>query len=357
MPYQDIKEERKALLLNEKKATLDKGAKIINTYLSDYKKNLAIPCDLLGGQMWIKLCRKKCEINKWLAYTHLTTSLPYKGGYGRQIFMLMYCDQHIIGMVEIRPALRSLPLRDRLLGWDKKDLYDERKINLIQSIGVCVPTRTYAKLLLGKLLIYMIFSSESIDIVNKYSRSQDKTELLGFGKKRMEEQSIIGFDTTSLYGKSAIYNRIPFLKYLGTTFGQTPIYFSEEEWSEIRKRHRKLFPHYWRNPRLLSQRHQMLRHFEQYYKNIGAFNPYLAKFQDTEYKRGVYFGFVKDADNQCLEEMVDWWRERWLVGRMERIEFDVKQEIKDEETRLQLLMEDHRERVIASKGKGLGLCH
>jgi HD-GYP domain-containing protein (c-di-GMP phosphodiesterase class II) len=51
-----------------------------------------------------------------------------------------------------------------------------------------------------------------------------------------------------------------------------------------------------------------------YYKKIGKEFPYT--YSSTNFKRGVYFGYCIDSS---LENQINIWRNRWLIGRMERM--------------------------------------
>ena len=51
-----------------------------------------------------------------------------------------------------------------------------------------------------------------------------------------------------------------------------------------------------------------------YYKKIDKEFPY--EYKNVAFKRGVYFGYYV---NETLIEQIETWRNRWLKGRIERL--------------------------------------
>lgn len=272
-----------------KAETLYNNEKLINKYKEEYELNSQMECDLINGNIHIEICETKEQKQKWLAFVHMTTSLPYKGAVGRQIKLFIKCGDHILGMVHLTSPLAQLRVRDEYLNF--KDKWQELKS--IYNIETCVCTPKYRDYLTGKLLIYCIFSNE----IKEYLEEK-------YGDK------LIGFETTSLYGKSSIYNRIPFLKYLGLTDGLSAVYLKDEEWQQIYKEYKEVFPNTKTN-RLAPVKFQIVDKLSTWYKQQGKIFPY--QYKSQSFKRGVYFGYKRDID---LSDAVNEWRERWLYKRI-----------------------------------------
>jgi len=284
------KDYKRSLLKEYKDETLEKNKKTIEKYQSDYNENSQINCDLTKDNVSIKFCETNEEKQKWLAYVHLTTSLPYKGAVGRQVKLFIMCEEHVLGMVHLVSPLAQSKVRDAYLNFEDK----WEQLKGIYNLETCVPTRKYANLLTGKLLIYSIFSNEIYDYLeHKYC---DK---------------IIGFETTSLYGKSSIYNRLPFFKYLGLTEGLSAVYIKDEEWRKILKEYYEVFPNT-KTKRLAPVKFQIVDKLSNYYKKNKIPFPY--EYKSESFKRGVYFGYRKNIE---LKDSIDEWRNRWLFKRIE----------------------------------------
>lgn len=327
------KDEMRKLMWEQKVETLKNNHDLILEYLDTYKNNLVTSCDLMNDEIRIIVCNQKSQISMWNAFTHLTTSLPFRGSLGRSLKFFVVCGDHILGMVNMRSAPSQCGLRDKYLGWSHADKWKSYKMNTIFDMGVCVSTRRYADFLTGKLLVYVAFSNEVANQLKiKYTRRQVSFDLEGVGIK---DDKILGYMVTSLYGKSSIYNRIPFLKYLGKSKGFSGIYLSDNEWQKVKKEFMKAFPR-----KALPLKFQTIDRLAIHYKKQGKEFPY--EFRNTAWQRGVYFGHLKDA-GKSLIEMVEDWRTRWFVKRVANIDYDSKETIKNELHRIDELALLHYE--------------
>jgi len=287
----------------EKYNTLIKNKLLINKYYDCYNDNDQIKCDILSDDIGFKICSTKDDIQKWKAFVHLTTSLPWKGAVGRQIKVFVYCGDHILGMIHLVSPMAHLRLRDEYLKFSKSNRWQQ--LNRIFNIETCVPTRKYSNMLTGKLLVYIIFSRNIYDYIKeKYSID------------------ILGFETTSLYGKSSMYNRIPFLKYLGLTDGYSAIYISDDEWKRILEEYYTIYPKIKTN-RLAPVKYQIIDKLEKSYRKKGITFPY--KYKSENFKRGIYFGYSSDYCKPIMEAVNDW-RIRWLIPRLKRTGLIIREE-------------------------------
>ena len=286
------KEELRHLFDEHKQETLIKNASLINKYKDEYEENLHKTIDLVNGNISIEFCETKEQIQKWKAFIHLTTSLPWKGAVGRQVKYFVKCDDAIIGMIHLTSPLAQCAVRDAYCNFNDK--WEDLKH--IYNIEVCVSISTWSNLLTGKLCLYTVFSNE----VKEYLRNKYNCD-------------VIGFETTSLYGKSSIYNRIPFFKYLGLTEGLSAVYISDDNWRKLWAEYQTVYPNTKTN-RLAPVKFQIVDKMAKYYKKIGKEFPYT--YNSTNFKRGVYFGYCID---KSLDEQIETWRNRWLLGRLQRM--------------------------------------
>jgi len=115
-----------------------------------------------------------------------------------------------------------------------------------------------------------------------------------------------------------MYNRIPFLKYLGLTDGYSGLYISDNEWKNLLQEYCKIYPNSKTN-RIAPVKFQIIDKLAKYYgKNNLKFQ---YEYKKVEYRRGVYFGHL---ENKTLNERINEWRIRWYLPRKERLELNVK---------------------------------
>ena len=286
------KQELRELFTEQKEETLQKNKTLLEKYQNEYNNNLSKDIDLLNGNISIEFCETKDQIQKWKAFVHLTTSLPWKGAVGRQVKYFVKCDDVIIGMIHLTSPLAQCAVRDAYCAFDNK--WEDLKH--IYNIETCVSISKWSSLLTGKLCLYTVFSNE----VKQYLQNK-------YG------DNVVGFETTSLYGKSSIYNRIPFFKYLGLTEGLSAVYISDNDWRKLWAEYKTVYPNTKTN-RLAPVKFQIVDKMAKYYKKIGKEFPYT--YSSANFKRGVYFGYCID---KSLNEQINDWRNRWLVGRIKRL--------------------------------------
>jgi len=186
-------------------------------------------------------------------------------------------------------------------------------MNGLVNIQTCVPTPEYSHLLTGKLLVYLIFTKEVADYYyNKYG------------------DHLIGVTTTSLFGKSSMYNRLKQLSYLGLSDGMSAVYIPDDEWHKLLKEYYSRFPNTQTN-RLAPVKFQIIDKLAKKYKSEGRDFPYT--YQSLSFRRGVYFGYMckngKDVllgkqdmplyELPTVHKAYNMWKDRWFVPRFSRI--------------------------------------
>jgi hypothetical protein len=140
-------------------------------------------------------------------------------------------------------------------------------------------------------------------------------------------------DTTSLYGKSSVYNRIPGLHYLGNTGGGGIAHVSDEG-LVILKRFMDLNGLSSRNSGTSGQVNSKLDRLIRVAETIGITLDKIA----THQPRGVYFGpmgentlpFLRGETtdlrpyNRTLDDVRAWWMDRWYAMRWPKVASTVR---------------------------------
>ncbi len=133
----------------------------------------------------------------------LTWSLPYSKGFGRRLrFLVMdaYNDK-LIGILCLQSPPLSFPPRDKLFNYPegrKTELVNQTMD--IQTLGALPP---YNRLLGGKLVALAAASNE-VRMVYRRKYADRKTEMEG----RVIPAHLVALTTTSAFGRSSIYNRL-----------------------------------------------------------------------------------------------------------------------------------------------------
>jgi len=294
------KKKLQELFKESKQESVKKNKKVINEYIDLYNSQHEKTADLVNGKITVKPCETTKEKRLWTAYVHLEHSMPYRGGVGRRVQFLVYCDDVVIGMFQLMSPMAQCRVRDKHMGWTDKDT-KWQNVNRCYNISICCPVRKYANVLTGKLLVYLIFSKEVVDyMAQKYNHK------------------LLGFETTSLYGKSAMYNRIPFLKFIGLTDGYSAICITDEEWKKIKDEWREKLPTNKQagkdTTRIAEVKYQIIHKLKGWYKKNNIDFPFV--YENVSYRRGVYFGETHNCPTS--HSRVDEWRTRWLIPRMKR---------------------------------------
>jgi len=139
----------------------------------------------------------------------IVSSTPFSGRVGRMNYL--FCvDDHtggIMGIVETCSDMLMLPPRDRRIGWGKQRA---GKLRHIANVGTCVCVQPFGSLCGGK---FQIVAAASTVVSDAWEQK--------YGDR------LAALCTTSLYGESAIYNRLREWEYLGNTAGYGMFHLSE----------------------------------------------------------------------------------------------------------------------------------
>ena len=257
----------------------------------------------------------------------LTWSLPFTKGYGRRLrFVLMdEANEKLIGVLGLQSPPLDFPVRDRLFNYPQG-----RKIELVNqtmdiyTLGAIPP---YNRLLGGKLVALAAASDE---VRRAYSKKYNGyvTEI----DKQVLPPRLVALTTTSAYGRSSIYNRLSYdgraiAKSIGYTEGYgsfhlAPLYplvceFLKRSGEVTRGGFgvgpRIMWQNYMRVFRLLNLPRHLLKHGVKREAFLFPLSSNLENYMNGKVSRPIYY-------HQAFRDLAEWWRDRWLLARAERVD-------------------------------------
>lgn len=289
-------------------------------------------------------------------YCRFLSAVPYTEYVGRRMKFLIrdgsLPNRPIIGITALGSSLLQITARDEWIGWHTSELRNTKKLRIAhlmdQYVAVAIPP--YSWLLGGKLACYMMVSNEVREAFNNKYENQ-----VTLGKKRIVKDLVM-LVTTSVYGQnSSQYNRLKYqdrLLYIpvGETVGFGTLHLSQDTFNALRE--------------VLTVEEKELS-----YKFGKGANWKLRVVRDSikflgfdadeclnhGHSRGVYvvplaqnaIQFLRgETDNidyfdYPLEDLVNYWRQRWLTRRIQNKR--ILQKVKDFEAdslRLTLLLDE-----------------
>jgi len=307
------KEVLRALLLTSKEQYITKHKERllkIKPLWDKIQAEIPIPESL---EPMLTLCTNQELRDIWF-YGRLTvSSAPWSGDVGRR-FQYLIQDKttgFILGIVGLSSSL-SIPLFDKHVGWNKEFKWKQHKINHTMNMSHCIATPELSKYLIGKLCALSCRSSE---VINHFESSYD--------------DEAVCWMTTSLFGKSSVYNRLDGFEYLGNTKGYSaaliPLEIKEKMRKEYQEKHGKHSEIYTK-PDGTVVKYGTVKTFQKISK--------YTKVQRIENIRGVYAISLADNykeflcgetdelqphDHKTFEELTAYWKERWMLPRQQRI--------------------------------------
>lgn len=267
-------------------------------------------------------CESKVDNQIWFYYRKRVSKLRYSGSVGRQIRILVQDSftKKYIGIIGLSSDIIALKERDTYIGWSVKE--KKKRLNNIMNISCCVPLSPFGfNTTGGKLLASLCFSKEVTD----YYYKKYKTPL-------------IALITTSIYGKSIQYDRLPFLKFIGYTGGSGCLHIP----TRLFELGIQYCRHYKRadvdNTSLSGGK---LKKLEKIIKELDLPNEMTYHYN----QRGIYFGYIenlakffgkKTKENSRdflldkiesfyhdelpnVKQIFEWWKERWGMRRVSNV--------------------------------------
>lgn len=321
----------------------------------DYLRSLhepAVKTELLKGQTWIRSNYPK--YSKYFAngadvvpekikpvlievtdeywanlfrLARLTWSLPFTRGYGRRLRFLLLdeANEKLVGILGLQSPPLDFPVRDRLFKYP-----EGRKIELVNqtmdiyTLGAVPP---YNRLLGGKL-VALAAASDEIRQAYKEKYRGAVTEIAA----QMLPARLVALTTTSAYGRSSIYNRLNYAgRSIAYSIGYTegygsfhlaPLYPLVCEFlgksGEVTRGGfgvgpRIMWQNYKRVFHLLDLPGHLLKHGVKREAFLFPLCSNLENYMNGKASRPVYY-------RQTFQELAEWWRERWLLPRAERVD-------------------------------------
>ena len=328
------KETIKKAMSYKREELICKNRKWIDSHIEFARENLAD-----GWAAWnseiipsFEVCESKEQFDLFRVYRYYWSS-PYSDYVGRRIKVIVrdiaLPSKPVIGIIALGSSIIHIPERDQWIGWEKKT----RTENLIYTMDAYVlgALPPYNYLLGGKLLSYLIASSELINLYKK--KYKDKTTIISNRKAN----DIACIFTTSLYGKSSQYNRITYnditlYELIGYTKGYGTLHLTDETFSamvEFLKENNILISNkFGYGP---SWRMRVIRSVA----NILGFDSYF--LLRHSFKRAIYLTplawnyleFLKGKDKKLKyykfssKDLTKYWRNRWHLKRKDNL--DIKE--------------------------------
>ena len=315
----------------KRRESLARHAKWIKQHLTIAKQNLANGVDVWKSSIdpVVETCESQMQLDLFRILRFYWSS-PYSEYVGRRIKLLIrdnaLPNKPVIGIAALGSTIVHIPARDKWIGWDTKT----RTQNLVYTmdayvIGALPP---YNYLLGGKLISYIIASNE----VRKIFESKYRRVVTKISERTANRLACIF--TTSLYGKSSQYNRIKYkdqLLYIpiGKTKGYGTLHLTDETFNAMRELLKK------RNILVTNRfgdgpiwRMRVMRTAADI---LGFDANFLLKhsFQREIYAVPLAHNFreflngdhcrLRYYDNP-LNDLVAYWKERWLNNRKRYIE-------------------------------------
>lgn len=209
----------------------------IDSHLKFARQNLAD-----GPTAWnssiepvVELCTAQEQLDLFRILRFYWSS-PYSEYVGRRVKLLVRDNalpgKPLIGIAALGSSIVHIPARDSWIGWDK----DTRTQNLIYTMDAYVlgALPPYNHLLGGKLMSYIVASNEVRELFQRKYRGK-VTRICNRTANRLA-----CIFTTSLYGRSAQYNRLKYngdLLYIpiGHTKGYGTLHLTNETFEAMRQ--------------------------------------------------------------------------------------------------------------------------
>lgn len=254
-------------------------------------------------------------------------SLPYSFGFGRRLRYLLLDENNnkLIGIFGLQSPPISFPARDNLFDYPKG-----KKTELVNqtmdvfTLGAIPP---YTRLLGGKLVA---FASASNEVRTAYYEKYlgRKTEM----EERVIPANLVALTTTSAFGRSSIYNR---LKYNGLLIAESIGYTNGYGNFHLQRLY-PAFKEYLASEEISIQggygtgpkrSWQLIRRTldkigipEDILKHGIEREAFLFRLVDNleDYLEGRTESPI--YRNLPFDELANFWKERWLIGRSERVD-------------------------------------
>lgn len=232
---------------------------------------------------------------------------------GRQIYVLIKDNttKKYLGIMCLSSDIGNMEKRDKYIGWDQTIKIN--KLQYIINMSTCVPLYPFGyNFNGGKLIASLAFSKE---ILEHYEKKYDRYNKL------------LGITTTSLYGKSIMYDRLKCFEFLGLTKGNSTYEINDAVANLCKKFLQDVH-------NITVDTKKKLSYMEKAFKYLGIPLTYL-----QSNGKGIYFGFTcndskvflngelskcpnptkKKYKTKTSQEIYDEWVDRWAEQRFSQL--------------------------------------
>lgn len=255
----------------------------------------------------------------WLYLRNVISSAPWEASPGRSLhyFVMDRNSGGVMGVVCVGSDLDAIGHRDRYIGWDRAAKYRLRRMDSLANMSTCIVVEPFGRLTGGKAAAAMVVSREIADVW-----------------RRKYASWLAGCTTTSLYGRSSQYNRLPMWRALGQTPGLGVSSLSDADYALVRRyvREQGLFGGMSGHGGHYGGGGGRIGNITEAAKSLGVARP------SSGMPKGVYFAeYADDAraylrgerdeptiDAPTMAERSGWWVERWYRMRWPKVEADVR---------------------------------
>lgn len=255
----------------------------------------------------------------WHYMRAIISSAPTPNRPGRGIFGLCIDENSggLLGLFELGGDLMMLGPRDRYIGWSAHRKFRQRALRYVVNLGTCVCVAPFGRLTGGKFIAECVLSAE----------------ITAWWEGRYADP-IAAICTTSLYGKSSQYNRLPHYQYLGVTPGGGYFHLSPAFIRQLKRFEREnrasrpttasgIGGHYAGTWDLLLHACQEL---DVDFASVGSKQPRGVYFaprspDSVEWLRGDVETFTPDVGS--MSEVASWWLDRWYAMRWPKFRNEV----------------------------------
>lgn len=238
---------------------------------------------------------------KYVDFTNIISSMYFRKRVGRNVSLIVYDKNYdfIYGLISLSSPVLFNKNIDKYLKENISDYEFKNHAKYINNhlvdITVCVGIGEMTKYLTGKMLMFYALSKDVIDIYNNKYNTDIKLIM-----------------TTSIYGKSSIYNRIKNLEYLGLTQGYNAS-FTKEQIQWLKSTYKEVYPNRKGNKTAKTVHlFRLYEHLYDYYKGEMPFYP-LKMSKGTYLYDGYKNDFIESKYN------IKYWLERWYYPRKDRL--------------------------------------
>ncbi len=262
-------------------------------------------------------------------YASLHWSIPVSAGYGRRLRFLVIDESNgkLMGLIGLGDPVFAMRARDEWIGWDS----EAKRKNLwhLMDAYVLGAVPPYSNLLCGKLVAMLALSNE----VRRAFR-QRYADTFSLIKRRKRPPYLAMISTTSALGRSSVYNRLrvngnEYWRSVGFTTGSGDFHFSNGVYDALRvfaedrcepTAKAERWGTGFRNKREVVRKclHALGLSLDLTYHGIER-EIFLAplgrdavRFLKGDVSRPAFHDW-------SVEQLVGVFRERWLLGRAERV--------------------------------------